>query len=208
MSDQDSQINQQGKERNPYTVWFVILAFASPVILAYVMFYFVDITSFSNHGEIYKPVVDVSKLELTDADGMLIPDNDGKINPEDTIRYKWRFYSFVDNQCDDVCKKRLLDTRQLHKSFGKDYHRIIRVIVYLEKPNDEISHFIKSEFSEVKTMFAKYEVVKQALSITTERNEIFVSDPRGNIMMRFRAEQPLKDLKQDMKKLLKASQIG
>ena len=208
MSEQNQQFNQQLKERNPYTVWFVILAFVSPVALAYIMFYFVDVSSFSNHGEIYSPVVDITELKLTDKNGELIPDNTGQKNPEDTLRYKWRFYSFVDNQCDVVCKNRLIDTRQLHKAFGKDAHRITRVVVYLDSPDDLIKKFIESELPAAKVMYANYDVIKKALNITTEKNEVFISDPMGNIMMRFREEQPLKELQSDMKKLLKASQIG
>jgi hypothetical protein len=33
-------------------------------------------------------------------------------------------------------------------------------------------------------------------------------DPMGNIMMRFTQDQPIVDFQFDMKKLLKASQIG
>lgn len=208
MSEQNPQLRRQVKERNPYTIWFVILAFVSPVALAYIMFYFVDISSFSNHGEIYKPVVDITELKLKDVHGELIPDNTGQKNPEDTLRYKWRFYNFVDKQCDDVCKKRLVDVRQLHKAFGKDYHRIIHVIVHLESPVKGMNQFIESEFPDAKIMYAKREDIVKALNITTEKNEIFISDPVGNIMMRFREQQPLKDLQSDMKKLLKASQIG
>ena len=42
-----------GKKRNPYTVWFVVIAFVAPVVLAYVMFFFVEVKSFVNHGEIF-----------------------------------------------------------------------------------------------------------------------------------------------------------
>ena len=50
-----------GKKRNPYTVWFVVLAFIAPVALAYIMFFFVDVKSFVNHGEILNPIVHFSQ---------------------------------------------------------------------------------------------------------------------------------------------------
>lgn len=208
MSEENPKFNQQLKEKNPYTVWFVIFAFVSPVALAYIMFYFVDVSSFSNHGEIYNPVVDITKLNLTDKNGELIPDNTGQKDPENTLRYKWRFYSFVDKNCDDACTKRLIDTRQLHKAFGKNYHRITRVVVHLDMPDDTMNQFIETELPKAKVMYANRDVIRKALNITTEKNEIFISDPMGNIMMRFREEQPLKEFQSDMKKLLKASQIG
>ncbi|MCK5347284.1 MAG: hypothetical protein KAR20_27935 [Candidatus Heimdallarchaeota archaeon] len=211
MNEQPPHANQQTKARNPYTIWFVIFAFVAPVVLAYIMFYFMSVQSFSNHGEIYSPVVDITELKLTDINGDSIPEHallNAEVIEGNTLRYKWRFYSIVDNECDDACKKRLIDSRQLHRSFGKDSHRIMRVIVYLESPDEALSQFIKSEIPEAAVMYGSSETIKNALKITVDKNEIFVSDPMGNIMMRFRENQPLKDFKSDMKKLLKASQIG
>ena len=42
----------------------------------------------------------------------------------------------------------------------------------------------------------------------TSNNETYIMDPMGNVMMRFTQEQPSKELLYDLKKLLKASQIG
>ena len=51
-----------GKKRNPYTVWFVVLAFIAPVALAYIMFFFVEVKSFVNHGEILNPIVHIRSV--------------------------------------------------------------------------------------------------------------------------------------------------
>jgi len=39
-------------------------------------------------------------------------------------------------------------------------------------------------------------------------NEIYIQDPMGYLMMRFTQQQPIQELQFDVKKLLKASQIG
>jgi cytochrome oxidase Cu insertion factor (SCO1/SenC/PrrC family) len=39
-------------------------------------------------------------------------------------------------------------------------------------------------------------------------NETYIMDPMGNVMMRFTQDQPNKEFLYDLKKLLKASQIG
>ena len=41
-----------------------------------------------------------------------------------------------------------------------------------------------------------------------QNNETYIMDPMGNVMMRFTQEQPNKEFLYDLKKLLKASQIG
>ncbi len=200
MTEQNVQTEMPTTKKNPYTIWFVVLSFVAPVALAYIMFYFVDVTSFNNHGEIYKPVVDISRLELTDAEGNALEDKE--------IRYKWRFYSFIDNSCDQACQQRLIEVRQLHKAFGKNAHRILRYIVFLETPSKTLKDFIDTELPEANSLYGKRETIYNSLGIVDEKNGIFISDPMGNVMMRFRQEQPMKELQFDMKKLLKASQIG
>ena len=194
--------NTQEIRRNPYTPWFVVAAFVMPVAMAYAIFFFADVTSFTNRGEIFNPVVDITSLELTD--------ETGKIIPEKTLRYKWRFISFVGSDCDEACSKRLLDSRQVHKRFGKDSHRILRVIVHLEPASETLNNLIETEYPDVLNMNANAETVNAAFGGASKlyENEIYVMDPMGNIMMRFTQDQPIQDFQFDMKKLLKASQIG
>ena len=188
--------------RNPYTPWFVVAAFVVPVVLAYAVFFFVDVTSFTNRGEIFNPVVDITALKLKDENGEIIP--------EKTLRYKWRFISFVGSNCDEACSNRLTDSRQVHKRFGKDSHRILRVIVQLEPASAGLNNLIAAEFPDALIMNANAQTVNAAFSGTSklDENEIYIMDPMGNIMMRFTQDQPIHDFQFDMKKLLKASQIG
>lgn len=192
----------QPSKRNPYTIWFVVASFAVPVIMAYVMFYFVEVTSFTNKGEILKPIVDIGSLGLTDENGVLIP--------RKKLTYKWRFFSFVGANCDEACKKRLHERRQVFRSLGKNQHRVIRVIVHLEPPNKEFSQLIKAEYPDVLNMNGDAGKISAAFGgrAKLDENEIYIMDPVGNVMMRFTQEQPMKDFYRDMKKLLKSSQIG
>ena len=61
-----NQKTNLSSNKNPYTIWFVVFAFVAPAVLAYVMYFFGDIRSFTNHGEILNPVVDISTLKLKD----------------------------------------------------------------------------------------------------------------------------------------------
>lgn len=194
--------NTKKPRRNPYTPWFVVTAFVLPVAMAYAVFFFADVTSFTNRGEIFNPVVDITTLELTD--------DTGKIIPARTLRYKWRFISFVGSDCDEACNKRLHDSRQVHRRFGKDSHRILRVIVHLEPASESLNSLIEKEYADALIMNANASTVNAAFGGNTklDENEIYIMDPMGNIMMRFTQDQPIHDFQFDMKKLLKASQIG
>lgn len=195
-----------GKKRNPYAVWFVVLAFIAPVALAYIIFFFVDVKSFVNHGEILNPIVHISSFKLTDEEDEIIP--------EKALTYKWRLISFVGKDCDQQCETRLFDTRQIHTSLGKNQHRLIRMFVHLESPGETFSLLIDKTHPSVTHVNGDEKAIIDALGNNIREdagitnNETYIMDPMGNVMMRFTQEQPSKEFLYDLKKLLKASQIG
>jgi cytochrome oxidase Cu insertion factor (SCO1/SenC/PrrC family) len=195
-----------GKKRNPYTVWFVVLAFIAPVALAYIVFFFVDVKSFVNHGEILNPIVNITSFKLKDENNEIIP--------QEKLTYKWRLISFVGKDCDQRCETRLYDTRQIHKSLGKDQHRLMRMFVHLEPASETFLQLIAETHPDVIHVKGELQVIIDALGTNIRddagitNNETYIMDPMGNVMMRFTQDQPNKEFLYDLKKLLKASQIG
>ena len=188
--------------KNPYTLWFVVFAFVAPAVVAYLMYFFGEIRSFTNHGEILNPVVDISALKLRDEENQLIA--------RDTLTYKWRIISIVGGDCDEPCNKRIHDMRQIHKSLAKDQHRVLRMIVHLEAPSTELNALISREYPNTLNMYGDEKDISSALgdSARIHQNETYIMDPIGNVMMRFTQDQPNQLLLKDLKKLLKVSQIG
>ncbi len=193
-------------KRNPYTVWFVVIAFIAPVALAYIIFYFVDVKSFVNHGEILNPIIHIRSLELKSENGDIITEKE--------LTYKWRLISFVGKNCDQQCESRLYDTRQIHTSLGKDQHRLIRMFVHLQPAGDTLAKLIAEKHPDTIQVIGDTNIILKALgdNIRSDAgindNETYIMDPMGNVMMRFTQEQPSKEFLYDLKKLLKASQIG
>lgn len=198
--------NPMPGKRNPYTVWFVVLAFIAPVALAYIMFFLVDVTSFTNRGEILNPIVHISSFKLKNAENEMIP--------QDELTYKWRLISFLSKDCDSACEARLYDTRQIHKSLGKNQHRVYRMFVHLQPASESLLKLIEETHpgiihvngNETAIIDALGNNVRENAGITN--NETYIMDPMGNVMMRFTQDQPSKDFLYDLRKLLKASQIG
>ncbi len=193
-------------KRNPYTVWFVVIAFIAPVVLAYIMFFFVDVKSFVNHGEILNPIVHIASFKLKDENNEIIP--------QDDLTYKWRLISFVGKDCDEQCETRLFDTRQIHTLLAKDQHRLMRMFVHLEPAGDSLLKLIEQTHPNVIHVNGDADTIIDALGANVREgagimnNETYVMDPMGNVMMRFTQDQPNKEFLYDLKKLLKASQIG
>jgi hypothetical protein len=118
--------------------------------------------------------------------------------------------SFVGEDCDEMCNKRLHDVRQIHKSLAKDQHRVIRMIVHLQPPSEELSSLITRQYPNALNYFGDEKEISSALgaSARIQENETYIMDPIGNVMMRFTQDQANRLLLKDMKKLLKVSQIG
>ena len=194
------------KKKNPYTVWFVVLAFIAPVVLAYIMFFLVDVKSFVNHGEILNPIVNIDSFKLKDESGELIA--------KDKLTYKWRLISFLEKDCNQQCKARLHDTRQIHTSLGKNQHRLLRMFVHLQPASEALAKLLEEEHPDVIHVYGDKKVILEALGKNIKvdagitNNEVYIMDPMGNVMMRFTVDQPNKEFLYDLKKLLKASQIG
>jgi len=194
------------KKRNPYAVWFVVMAFIAPVILAYVMFFFVDVKSFVNHGEILNPIVHIETFELKNESDEIIE--------RDKLTYKWRLVSFVGENCNKECETRLFDTRQIHTSLGKNQHRVSRMFIHLQPTGEAFSKLIAETHPNVIHVNGDAQTIIKALGVNINdkaaimSNETYIMDPMGNVMMRFTIDQPNKEFLYDLKKLLKASQIG
>ena len=199
-------VNNPQKNKNPYTIWFVVLSFVAPVILAYVMYFFVDIKSFTNHGEILNPVIHISSFNLRH-------END-EIVPQEELLSKWRIISFLGRHCDQQCASRLYDTRQIYASLGKDRERAVRMFVHLQPAGESLLKLMSETHPDAIHVNADKSVIINALGdnvrndVSIDNNETYIMDPMGNVMMRFTEDQPNKDLLYDIKKLLKVSQIG
>ena len=210
MNDVDSQSNVNnpvnnpiaGKKKNPYTIWFVVLSFIAPAALAYILYFFGDIKSFTNHGEILNPIVHIFSFELKNKNDEVIP--------KDELTYKWRIISFLGKDCDQQCESRLYDTRQIHTALGKDQHRVSRMFIHLEPAGEALLRLITDTHPNVIHVNGNEAVITNAIGndARIRNNETYIMDPMGNVMMRFTQDQPNKEFLNDLRKLLKVSQIG
>lgn len=193
-----------GRKRNPYTLWFVVISFMAPVVFAYALYFFGDISTFSNKGEILQPVIDVTSLQLTDDTGELL-------HRDEITNHKWHLIYFAGESCDEACNETLHNMRQINKVVGKNAYRLRRLLVHIEPAGETFQTLINSEYPAAVRLNSSRATIESALLAITphlDANEIYLMDPIGNIMMRFTQEQPPKDIIHDLNKLFKVSQIG
>ena len=113
--------------------------------------------------------------------------------------------------CDESCLRRLYDTRQVRLALDREMDRVQRVFV------------ADSDCCELKALRASHpdlilvqdtEAAAPLLAMlpgeaaAQESHRVYLIDPLGNLMMFYPLDAPAKGMLEDMKRLLRLSQIG
>jgi hypothetical protein len=118
---------------------------------------------------------------------------------------KWIMATSDSGACGEACRAKLVAMRQVRLALGRDASRVARVFIIddLESPAEGLA--------------AEHPGLEVALTpkgaspppgVANDRAHVYLVDPRGNVMMRWPATMESKAILSDLKRLLKASQIG
>ena len=108
-------------------------------------------------------------------------------------------------ECPAACRDKLAAMRQVRLALGREADRVDRVFVVddVKRPGPGLLE----EFSGTRVA-----LTPKGLAIpggaANDRAHIYLVDPHGNVMLRWPAGADRKRMLGDMKRLLKASQIG
>lgn len=182
---------------------FLVLAIcAAPLTASYFTYYVVKPSTRTNYGDLIDPrAYPIPQLGTTTLDG--------KPASLDAWKGKWIMLQVDGGDCEEPCKKKLLDMRQLRLMQGKDMDRIERV--WLITDDNPVETIVLREYDGTRVLRAKRDVVNAWLPAdagTTPADHIYMIDPLGNLMMRFPKQADPNKMKKDIAKLLKASGIG
>ncbi len=200
MEENKQQIDKQRKGR--WKLFAVILICAAPLIASYLTYYVIKPQGRTNYGELIDPrAYPVPDLGATTLDGKPIA--------LDAYKGKWMMVQVSDADCQEPCRKRLHDMRQLRLAQGKDMDRIERI--WLITDDQPLETMVIREYDGTHMLRVKPDALKAWLPVeqgTTAADHIYVVDPLGNLMMRFPKDADPNKIKKDLSKLLKASRIG
>lgn len=131
----------------------------------------------------------------------------------ESMRGKWTLVYFTDSVCDEICKLNIYYMRQVWVALGKDMQRVQHLLVLEDESLlVQLNTFLKAypqlsigvgDKLQLQGLLKQFE-----LDDPNNNARIFLVDPLGNLMMRYSSELDPKDMLKDLKKLLKASQIG
>ncbi len=185
------------------------LVFMAPVIAAWVVWNYVGehgIGGTSNAGALVVPARPLTVSGLQDQDGNTLG--------ADRLRGRWTYLVLAPKGCAADCERQLLDTRQVRISVNKDMPRVQRLLVLGAMPSTEARALLLQAHPDLLVAVAPGvadatllgEVA--AAGVVPDGGHFLLVDPLGNLMMSYGPEVPLQGVLKDLRKLLKASQIG
>lgn len=191
---------QQRKGR--WKLFAVIAICASPLIASYLTYYVIKPEGRTNYGTLIDPRA--HPIPVLRAKAL-----DGKPAELVSLKGKWIMLQVGNAECNEPCKKRLHDMRQLRLAQGKEKERVERVwLITDDQPLDTV---LIREHDGVHMLRVSPEALKAWLPVeqgTLAADHVYMIDPLGNLMMRFPKDADPNRMKKDIAKLLKASRIG
>lgn len=193
------------QKRSMWPLWLLVAIFGLPLVVAYTMYFGGWMPSVtSNKGELVHPAQPVPEMEFR--------------TPEDaplafsSLQPQWIMITVSDNGCQQECRERVYDLRQIWKALAAGRKNVERLLVLRGyKPDaDLIKYFM--DYKEMVVAIADEAVYDGLMRLLAQSGEVrpgtvFLVDPMGNLMMRYLPEQPARDILQDMEHLLSVSQF-
>jgi hypothetical protein len=186
----------------------MFILFAMPITASYLMFFFWKPKVTSNFGELISPVVALPVERFSAVDAADAPEGAA----QNGMRGKWLLLTRDTGACDASCEKKLYTIKQARLLVGpKDLERVVRVM--LIDDDAPISAQARTGFAGTAFVSAKgsgwlARLPREANDTSDGRGYIFAIDPMGNLFMRYKADEDIKELAADMRRVLKASQLG
>lgn len=180
----------------------VLAVCAAPMIASYLTYYVIKPQSRTNYGTLIDPrAYPIPRLDTATLDGKPIT--------LEAYKGKWIMLHVDESACQEPCRKKMYDMRQLRLAQGKDMDRVERVWLITDK--QPLETMIMREYDGTHMLRAKPELIKTWLPVepgTAVNDHIYMIDPLGNLMMRFPKNADPNKIKKDIGRLLKASRIG
>ncbi len=159
----------------------------------------------TNKGELITPVVVTERSELTGFDEF------SRENISELSGH-WVLVNIIDNkECDKVCQDALLKTRQLRLMMNKDLTRIRRMVVLMEQVDPQVaSRWWQKDLRLLRVVPSSSfkEKIRKIIGQQHNSGWLILMDPLGNLMMKYQPGFDPYDVKKDLGKLLRISQIG
>lgn len=199
--------SEQSKSLFWYRAKFLALiaVFLSPFIIGWMALYVFDIRPESgNYGSLVQPVKQIDWPQLSSVDGRQFDDGFGR---------RWTFLIFSGDSCDELCYSNLFYMRQIRTLLGRDTMRLQNVLVTAAPLGEKLKAYLREfpnlvviENNRQPEFYSQFRL--DGLGDVGDRPRMYLVDPDQNFMMHYPEESDQDQVLDDIKKLMKLSQIG
>ena len=183
----------------------LIAIFLSPFIGGWLALYVFDLKPTSgNYGILVEPVKRLDWPVLETLDGEQYQGGFGR---------RWTFLLIAGENCDELCRSNLFYMRQIRTLLGRDTMRLQNVLISSQPLGEKTKTYLKE--------FPNFMVVEdnrdpdlynqfylEGFGEVGDLPKMYLVDPDQNLMMHYPAESDQNRVLEDIKKLMKLSQIG
>jgi len=198
--------NQSNAGKNRFILALIFFLFLVPLLFSWWHLNFSNVAkegSRTNYGSLISPARPLPEILLVNA-------VNEKKRP---LHGKWSLVYIVSDQCGEECKRILFSLNQIEQAMGKDSLRIQRVALVVEPENtlQILSHYPELWLYQLKGPDAEMSLKAFQLDDFPDpvtAGHVFIVDPLGNLMMHYAPDFDPYGVLRDLRRLLKASQIG
>ena len=183
----------------------LVAVFLAPFVGGWLAFYVFELRPDSgNYGALVVPVEKIDWPLLQSRDGRRFDGGFGR---------KWTMLLFVERACDEHCRSNLFYMRQIRTLLGRDMSRLQNVLIS-RRPVDAALEAYLQNYPDLVVVDndSALDLYRQfALDGEPEVGsapKLYLVDPERNFMMHFPSDPDQDRVLEDLKKLLKVSQIG
>jgi hypothetical protein len=186
--------------RSPWPLWAMVVIFALPALAAWFFHFNPELLPATrvNRGVLIEPVrLWTASLGVTRSDGTLL----------DAATFGGRWTLVVPSRapCSADCERRLVELRQIRLALGESRYVVERLAVLVGDVPTELGEPLTGTHVARATRDSATQLEAFFGPGPDIWDRIYVVDPFGNLMMRYAADAPAKDVLKDMERLLKAS---
>jgi cytochrome oxidase Cu insertion factor (SCO1/SenC/PrrC family) len=188
------------KNKGKLTLIGIFLLFFIPIITSWYLVFYTDFMHDAQgiqHGKLISPVISIGAIKAKEISTM----------DEVVIEKKWVLVFIQNNLCNEFCKERLYQVRQIRLALGEDRDKVDRLVIFnqinnLNELKDSYSgqKFIDQSFMNYQGLVKKFND-----SYADKKNPIFLLDPYGFLMMQYPEGTEPKGIIKDIERLIRNS---
>lgn len=152
-----------------------------------------------NHGALIEPPAPLPALTLYTLEGAP--------RPLAEMRGKWTLVLVQHGPCTELCRRNLYNTRQVRLAQGRNARRV-RVLLLAAGADSVPPPAVMREHPQAEVWTADAPAMARLAPLFAARDDVYLVDPLGNLMMRFDSAMNPSLMRKDLARLLRVSSAG